>query len=331
MNNAYMKKVFIRVLIFFVVSMAVLLQRSATKHIMITDAAGVHFERNSSENYYDLLLNTNIENEQSGKLIIPLPKGVDPENIVLEDLYVDNRLRIYVDSREEGFYLDNMVIADPKVVQSAVCIAENESGSVCLDFGLTGIYANESALTESGTIEVNFYKPYDRYERIVVVEAGDDNFSSQTLLGDITSELKKLADKDNTPLKIFTTSMSEKEVTVEDKKRLVEETKADLLICLESQKSNNEEKGSISGYYNGDYYLRKLTNAELADIVTRAAATEGEIDALGIFAADDGDELLRDSKIPAMRLLINNSDDINAGGLARGIYAGINKAFEEMK
>ena len=118
--------------------------------------------------------------DKENTLIIPLAKSVKSDNIVLEDGYADHELRIYIDSNEEGFYKDNPVVTDLRILESAKCINRNENGSVCLDFGLNGLYANESSLTESGTIEVKFYRPSDKYDRIVVVDCGSGGNTTDT-------------------------------------------------------------------------------------------------------------------------------------------------------
>ena len=144
MTNKEMKKVAIKASVFAIVSISLMLYRSATKHIMITDAAGVQLERGSSENAYTLLVDKNVPQGKSDVLIIPLPKSVSSDNIVLEDSYMDHQLRIYIDSREEGFYKDNAIVTDLDIIEDAVCVAQNDTGSVCLDFDLDNLYANES-------------------------------------------------------------------------------------------------------------------------------------------------------------------------------------------
>ena len=136
-----MKKVAIKASVFSVVAITLMLHRAATKHIMITDAAGSHIDRGNSENAYNILIDRNVSATDSGKLIIPLSKTVSSDDIILEDNYIDQELKIYIDSREEGFYLDNAVLSDLDILQSAVCYEENDTGSVCLNFRLNGFYA----------------------------------------------------------------------------------------------------------------------------------------------------------------------------------------------
>ena len=205
MTDEEMKKVAIKASVFAAISITLMLQRSATKHIMITDAAGAPLDRGESDSSYTLLIDDNVPKGKEDALIIPLPKSVSSDNIVLEDRYIDHELSIYIDSREEGFYLDNPVVTSLPLLESAVCINENDTGSVCLDFKLDDLYVNESALTENSTIEVRFFKPKDKFEHVVVVDpagggkdTGDlgNGYSEKDVALDTALLLKTAADKD---------------------------------------------------------------------------------------------------------------------------------------
>ena len=229
MNNSGMKKTFIQASVFTGVCMILMLQRAATKHILITDAAGQEIDRSFSEESYNLLIDRNVSGSQTGKLTIPLPQSVSSDDIILEDRYIDHELLIYIDGREEGFYLDNSVITDLDIIENAVCISENDSGSVCLDFKLDELYANESSLTESSTIEVTFLKPYDKYDNIVVIDPvsseyiGEGDNPADPYAKDITLDvallLKGEAEKaDDRNTKFYFTRLSGASAS-EDKRR----------------------------------------------------------------------------------------------------------------
>ncbi len=332
MTNKEMKKVAIKASVFAIVSISLMLYRSATKHIMITDAAGVQLERGSSENAYTLLVDKNVPQGKSDVLIIPLPKSVSSDNIVLEDRYMDHQLRIYIDSREEGFYKDNAIVTDLDIIENAVCVAQNDTGSVCLDFDLDNLYANESTLTESSTIEVKFLRPAEKYDRIVAVDT-DENLLETALL------LKNIASRDqNNDIKFYYTSQTEEDVSIEQRKALVKDCQADLLIGLSADDSGNDE--GLTCYYNDRFFLRRLNNAQFADMVERNCAVASGAQAFGVMPASE-DELLSASNIPSARLKITIAagDDENENPVvktdmnkvAEGVYNAVLEAFEVME
>ncbi len=352
MTNADMKKFLIKSSVFSVISIALILHRAATKHIMITDAAGANIDRGSSEAAYSLLVDRNVSDKQSGKLIIPLSRSVGSDDIVLEDKYMDHELLIYIDSREEGFYKDNAVKTDLDIIEGATCIAENDSGAVCLDFKLDGLYANHSSLTDSGNIEVEFFRPSEEYDRIVVVDpaVGDGDTGSglfalteSQVTQDVAVQLKAIAERDEeNRIKFYYTRLgdSNRVVTTEDVLRLIDETGADMLVGIGTSNIEDVFNG-IQTTYNDSFFIRRLNNAELTNIIEKNCVAKSGGDALGMKVALADDEVLYSSVIPSCRVLVGNlngnrdkdllSDSVYKNKLAQGIYQGVLEAFEEMK
>lgn len=350
MTNQDMKKMAVKASVFAVVAIGLMIHRSATKHIMITDAAGAHIDRGSADDSYTLLIDRNVPSGKEDTLIIPLPRNVSSDNIVLEDRYVDNELLIYIDSREEGFYLDNAIQTDLDILKEAVCIKENDTGSVCLDFTLDGLYVNESALTDSGTIEVRFFKPHDRYDHIVVVDAGgggDDTgyftqeLSEKDITLDVALELRKVtAASPDSGIKIFYTRLGDVDVPLQQRQEFLKNSGADLFVKLCCNMEGNRSDG-ITAYFNDEYFIRGFNNADFANLVERncAALTGGEV--RGVMPDESGDELLFASVVPSARLDMGNlqgsgdkrrlAQDDYKKKMAEGIYQAILQAFEEME
>jgi N-acetylmuramoyl-L-alanine amidase len=350
MTNEEMKKYAIMASVFALVSMSLIIHRSATKHIMITDAAGIAIDREDVGNSYTLLVDKSVPSGKEGTLIIPLPKSVSSDNISLEDRYVDHELSIYIESRETGFYMDNAVATDLDIIESAMCTNQSEQGNVCLDFKLDGLYANESALTDSNTIEVKFYEPSEKYEHIAVVDAEGGGSDTGAVNGDLQEKditlgtallLKELADKDQqNDLKIYYTRLSDKAVDIEKRNALVRDSGAELVVELAVDDSKDSAGNGIATYYNDEYFLRSLSNAEFADVILESCASTGANAATGVFPVVE-DDFIKNSKVPSCRLSLGEiSGDADAAKLsneayqkklAEGIYSGILKSFEVMR
>ena len=351
MTNEDMKKVAIKASVFALVSITLMLHRSATKHIMITDAAGAPVDRVSSESSYSLLVDQGVPEGKENTLIIPLPKSVSSDNIILEDGYMDHELRIYIDSRDEGFYKDNPVVTDLDILESAVCINQNDTGSVCLDFKTDQLYVNESSLTESSTIEVKFFRPSEKYEHIVVVDpraiesaGGDatDPSSEKDVILDTALLLKGIADKDQeNNVKVYLTRLSDAEADREKRLALVEDSQADLFVELSLEGTADQGKSGISAYYNDKYFIRRLNNGQFGDIMLRNCAVKTGTEALGVVPLASDEDILAKSRIPSTRIDLGNvssseegdrlSEEVYRKRLSEGIYSGILEAFEVME
>lgn len=350
MNNSDMKKMLIKASIFTGICMTIMLQRTATKHVMIADAAGTTIDRGNSNESYKLLLSDDMDNGQSGKLIIPLSKTVGIDDIVLEDNYMEHELLIYIDGREEGFYLDNYLYTDLDIIESAVCITENDSGAVCLDFKLDDLYVNESTLTETNTIEVSFYSPHDKYDKVVVIDpacggsnTGEVNgvLSEKDIALDIAIYLKETQEKsENESVKLYYTRLTDIDVTDEQRLNLIEESEADFVVGIGTG-SSAELKEGIYTLYNDSYFIRGLNNADFADIIEKYCASCTGANALGVHLLTEDDSVLLNSHVPTTRVIVGNlsyendvaklEDGAYKKKLAEGIYDGIIEAVDSVK
>ncbi|SFB87137.1 N-acetylmuramoyl-L-alanine amidase [Butyrivibrio sp. YAB3001] len=351
MNNSEMKKMLIRASIFTGACLFVMLQRSATKHIMISDAAEITVDINENQSSYELLIDNNVSKGQSGKLIIPMPKNVDSDDIILEDKYIDHEFKIHINSGDEDFYRDAKILTDLGIVKEAECISENEHGDICLDFKLDGLYANESSLTESRNIEVRFFRPYEEYDKIVVVDPdyegsfSDEAFSataSNDLSLDVALELKKVAEKDEeNKIKIYFTRLDKSDAGIERKQQLIEETRPDLVVGLGMETVDGPDNSGVTTRYNESFFLRRLSNADFASILEKECVASTMTNAGGVIAADESDSLLMESIVPSARVITGypaGSENKKAiyseeyqNKLASGIYQGIKDAFEVME
>jgi N-acetylmuramoyl-L-alanine amidase len=351
MTNQEMKKVLVKASIFAVISISLMLYRSATKHIMITDAAGTVLDRGSEDDSYKLLVNDQVPKGKENTLIIPLPKSVSSDDILLEDRYVDHELCIHVDSRDEGFYLDNAVFTDLGIIESATCIKENDTGDVRLSFKLDGLYANESSLTDNSTIEVKFFKPSEKYDHIVVIdpvgggiESGviTDQLVEKNVTLDVATALKATTDREiNDNTRYYYTRLGDYQVSPEKRAALIRDSEADLYIQISAEQQDDNVLNGITTYYNDRFFLRGFNNGHFADIIERNVVSKTLTEANGVFPAPEGDDMLMASQIPSARICIGNlSGDLDSGRLAdptyarkvsEGIYQAVLQSFEEME
>ena len=224
------------------------------------------------------------------------------------------------------------------VLNSAVCICQNDTGSVCLDFKMNGLYANESLLTDQGTIEVSFFDPLEKYRSIVVVDPrtaeGDEDEAALA----VARQLKAMADKDDANgIKLYFTRLENTDVSLDKKLAFIEEAKPDLLVGIETLSSQGDSWKGIMTEYNDGFFLRKLNNAEFADILEKNCLVSTGAPAVGVMSSSD--ELLLASKVPSAVVNIgcvtSPDDSLRLADpgyikkMAEGIYNGILEAFEE--
>ena len=341
MNNSELKKVAAKALVFTLISMGFMLHRAATRHVTETYAAEISGGSGNASAPYALELSRQMPPEKENTLIIPVAKGVSSDKVALEDRYSQHELRIYIDGSEAGFYKNNPVVTDLDILTEANCTEQTGDGKTCLSFELDGLYANESTFTDTGAIEVKFFKPSEKYSRIVVVDP-EYGVTGKDIMYETALLLKDMAEKDaGNGVKIYFTR-GENELVDSDKAlELIEETQADLFLQMEIASSGNSVKNGMTAYYNDSFFNRELTNAGFAGIMLKNCITKAGEQALAILPMEEEDLLLKEAKIPAVRLIcgyINAAEDVNRLSdknyekkVAAGLYDGILEAFEVME
>lgn len=189
----------------------------------------------------------------------------------------------------------------------------------------------------------------EKYDFVVVLNpahGGMDNGNSSEygVEKDITlavCEQVILSNADST-LGIFLTR--DDDVGMEESMRLsfIDEIAPDMYIDIHVSRDTMTNSYGTTAYYDSSYYNRKLTNAELADIMERSVVTAIEGFAGGVFEADKEEtHIIRALQIPAVSITCGDLSNEMEGTLlmrepyqkniAKGIIEGITIARDRLK
>lgn len=214
-----------------------------------------------------------------------------------------------------------------------------ESEGITLYLQLSELYEYESIL-DKGYLQVNFYKPSERYARVVILDAG----ISESLSGREREALCRIEEKCQTMLEekgihAYSAGNRRDDVEMENTVRLVSQTKAGLYVGIVFDKAEVPEKFGSYVCYSSQYFRPWFTNGDFADRMERELVTAIEGKALGL--VDVENELLQELSIPAVivcpgylshetegkLLLQENYQD----RIAEGICNGIVSAYAELE
>ncbi|MCH5342321.1 MAG: N-acetylmuramoyl-L-alanine amidase [Acetatifactor sp.] len=276
---------------------------------------------------------------------VPLPKGIKPENVVMENRYMSRELWIYVQGVEVDFYQQNGIYGDTS------CILEGHSQE--WESGLLLTLEMEDILEYRSTMEGNVLTiacsdPRDLYDFLVVLDpvgGGSDagitgyGISEKELALEVARYVQRNFEMSN--VRLYLTRTEDVEVSPEERTALAEAIRADLYIRIGAgTDGNNPDAYGIQGYYNGEYFIPGFGNTELADIVTKEVTIASSNRAVGLVPAD-ADSILRGIGMPAMELsmgyLSNPQEEAllkqeaYQGKLASGILNGIREACERLE
>ena len=285
------------------ICMAVMLIFASDKTIVIADAsqdqAGLTVDGSrEASGEHELLLTLQETYSEAGSFRVPLQKGIKPENVVVENRYMDRELWIYIQGGDRDFYENNVLSGD------IACIREGrlEMGDdgVLLKLKMTDVMEYRSTL-EGGTLTIAAGKPHDLYEYVVVIDpaggggdagVSDGDLTEKELALDVSRQVQKKFDMPN--VRLYVTRTEDTDVTDEQRIGLTEAVDADLYIRI-GVRNDPEDPAAygIQGCYNAEYFIPGFGNADLADAVTKAVTIASSNRAVGLVPADDESILCR--------------------------------------
>jgi N-acetylmuramoyl-L-alanine amidase len=154
--------------------------------------------------------------------------------------------------------------------------------------------------------------------------------------------LRDVADRnERSDLRIYYTRLSDSDVDREKRMSLIRDSHADIYIELGTDYSDDTSENGLKTYYNDGFFLRRLCNADLADILERNCAARSGARAIGVLPSEDEGDILTETKIPSAKISLGNlscsedlgrlSDEGYKKKLAEGIYNALIGAFEVME
>jgi len=279
-----------------------------------------------------------LESGEEGEFLrIPMESAIGPENITIENRYVDRRLVMFIRGATGFFYENNRITGYVEPVQAASYTVESEG--VTLYLQLSGLYEYESVL-EKGYLQVNLYRPAERYEKVVVLDAEVPdalNGQEREALYQIEEKCQELLEAEG--IRAYSASGRDRDAGLQDKVELVEQTRAAIYLGLTLDKDVDKERFGSYVCYNSLYFRPWLANGDFADRMEQELVIAIEGRALGLVEVEGG--ILAELSIPAAivcpgyvshetegRLLLT---DAYQERIAEGICKGIRDTFEELE
>lgn len=270
-------------------------------------------------------------------LKIPMEHAIGSENITVENQYASRRLVVRVRGATGFFYDNSRITGYVESVQDASYVADGEG--VTLYLQLSELYEYESILNK-GYLQVNLYKPLERYAKVVLLDAGEAeglDAQAKEALRRIEDKLQALLEVEG--VRVYSADVWRESARAQETKQLIEETRASLYVGLKFDSA--QDAGQFGSYvcYNSLYFRPWYTNGEFADRMEREMVSAIEGRALGLVEVEDG--ILRELSIPAVtvcpgflshetegKLLLKESYQDR---IAAGLCAGILGAYGEME
>lgn len=293
-------------------------------------------ENTVHDNAFHLLLNEKLQNQDESAV------SVDVD-------YVNKMVMLTLQDISKNELEDCQLLADPLVVVceevSAVSIEGSTAGCI-VRIPETKFASCQLQLTPEEII-VNFSELRPSSTCTVVIDAGHGGEDTGTVLGELQEKdvtlgvieqlQPMLAQEEN--MRVFYTRTTDTTTGDEDRTAFANAIKADMLISIHVR-LEPAEGNDLKAYYNDKYFIPEFGSVELANVLEEEVIQKIGGTATGLYAAEADDAFIATARVPVAKLEVGSMCTDNdlaimktlayQKQIAEGLYAGINRAYEQM-
>lgn len=344
MQKQLMMRTMVSTLIFTCIAMGIMIYYTAVKEIVIEEVTQDEMESGfgmvpEKEGNPPIAGELSMQKTEGAEkyLCIPVKESVKAEQVSIENDYMDRELWISIQGQPQDFYEKETVSGNTgKVIGGTY---EYKEDNTLLKFRLTDVYEYRSTLNNN-ILYVELVSPREIYDKIVVIDAAGSE-SGSGLANSITLDIaRRLKQKlDMTDVKAYYTRTKQGAADKESRVQIANATKADMLIGIAVNTSEDASQYGIEAVYNDTYFIPEFGSVELADLLERKVVTAVSNRGVGLSAAGVDDYVLQNAQVPAATVQVGYLTHDKEGKLlqkedyrdkiADGIYQAILNAYED--
>ena len=335
MQERLIKRTAVFTCLFTVAAMVIMFYYSSVKVIVI---AGEHTEQNQMD---VAVHEESIEgeplplevNEISEYLYISLPDEVTPDNISIDNHYMDKIVEIGITGIAAKYYEKEVPYGKCGEIAESTYYTKGETVYLC--FSLKDTYEVEYVY-ETGRLAIRFVAPDTLYDNVALLDAGDAYTNEKRqdgIVKEVVADVKQRLEAQGIKVYDVSTPIG---YSTDEKLDAMNKLCGDVYVSVEIDNLETEKSG-MEAYYNEAFFIPFVGNITVADSVLREAAFHTGATANGLLADDGKDEILQGSQMPSARLRIGYGeskkdmdklyDKEYRQKLAEGISAGILNCF----
>lgn len=284
-----------------------------------------------------------MKESEASPFCVPVLNTTKEIDITIKNDYVKHKLYITINELPQDYYNVNSLIGNGDFVTHA--FYAYQKGVTYIELQMNQMYEHD-VMIKNSKIYLDFSKPREKYDNIIVVDAGHGGPNTgitvewekeKEIALEITKKLKELLDQ--TGIRVYYTRLEDNDVKEIDRVSLANQVDADMLISIHTAYNNlNTEEFGIKAIYNSNYFIPQFGSIQLADTLEKSIIKECGTNALGLEAAKEGNILVHEATVPVVFLevgVLSNdkerkmlSNDEYLGRIAIGIYNGIMESYE---
>ena len=214
-----------------------------------------------------------------------------------------------------------------------------------VEISMDGVYEVESRV-EGGYLYLDFWAPWQVYEKILVIDPGHGGSVSGDIKQNIVEKdlnlaivlgLKGLLDEDGRHIGVYYTRTEDANPSFDKRLRLAEAVRADFFLSIHCHSAADGQMSEVNGTEAMYDEQKGDGSQELAEIFLQEVTASLGSKANGVFPGNR-DYVLRSSKVPAVSLAVGymtNQEELNKlktpeyqRQAAQGIYNAILRAVK---
>lgn len=281
--------------------------------------------------------------EVNSNLIIPLPKEVKETDVTVEDIYMEQTVKVTITGIWSTFFEQKRPKGSQEFVDAVYYDVTDNTTQIYI--ALNELCEHQVKFTEN-EMQFAFTPACELYDKIVAIDAGHGGESSgnsaygmceKDITLSIVNQLKELFEQ--TEIKVYYTRTDDVNPSLEERAGLANASEADLFISIHvnADESTRTTTGVSTTYSRGDT-KGTLTSQKLAELLQKEVVAKTEADDKGTVLLQGENELLSDIHVPAAMIeigyLTNKQEAIRMASevykehVAEGIYEAVLDAFE---
>ena len=270
--------------------------------------------------------------DQSTYLCIPLAETTTDDKLKLEAHYVEQQLCITIQDQEEDFYSQNKITGNASAVNKILWNYNKNATQLLVQ--LNSVYEHD-AFCKNNMLYLEFKKPGDSFDKIVVLDAGSQHGRITT---DVIQRLRAKLSQNQTDIKVYYTGIDSMDTTMEKRVAFANQLKADMFVSIQVLDDElHPEKKGVQAICNPTFFIPALNSVSLSDILEQNICKKTGASANGMVEGTKEDVLVNEATIPASVIQIGNisnkhdesmlEDEAYVEKIADGIFQGIKDAY----
>lgn len=185
---------------------------------------------------------------------LTLPEGNSPEDTEIEEDPMDRMITIKIKNAGAEYFETNPLSGRADHIKDIRYKTKDGNGEIKVY--LDGIYAYEDTY-ENGVLELGFLKPNEKYEHVIVIDAGHGGKDGGTAENgavekeidlSIALKLKDIFDLNpDESIKVYYTRLTDETVSVKKRTDFANDTGADIFLSIHNNSLNGEENAYVNG------------------------------------------------------------------------------------